>query len=56
MIKWLAKRRLNYIDCLGIGTGASFISQGRWPLGIAVWLVVAVVSVLVEMKADRSGA
>lgn len=54
MIKWIAARRFNYIDAVGIGIAATLLLRQEWAIGITVWLLTALVSVSVEIAVERN--
>ena len=50
-MKWLAKRRFNHVDAIGLIAATSLIGSGHMVAGVMVGVLFVVLGVAVEMVA-----
>lgn len=51
LVRWLAQRRFNWIDIMGLGLFATFVDRDEFLTAAIILLVGSTVSALVEAKA-----
>ena len=52
-MKWLAKRRFNFIDTTGFSAGVHQWMVGEWAFGVLVLIFMFLLSCYVESAANR---